>query len=290
MGSAVFLYRDYAVTGLLSGGSWRASLPLANAQSPDLGVVARSTDATAASTQFRIDLGAIKRVGGVVVGPANLSPGASYRVRAYDDAAFSEVSFDTGVTLVPGDVIDWSTPAEWLEWENPDFWLGVIDVDDRENLPLFLGVVFPDELFTQHLLVEFFDVGNAAGYVEFGRVLCCRAWRPSLNFAPDNNSLGIQTNTDMQQSIDGNRAYWEHPQRRTWQCAFPMIPENEALDNVFPMGNSSGVSRQIFIIPDPDDVIRFRKRNFLATFKTAPAIAQLNVALGSTVLEFEEVL
>lgn len=289
MASAIFLYRDYAVTGLLTWGSWLAALPLSNAQDPDIGVMARSSDATNDSTKFVLDLGATKVVGGFVVGPTNISPGASYRLQAFSEGYASQV-YDTGVAEIAGGVIDWSTPGSWLEWEDPDFWYGFIDQDDTENLPFYLGIPFPSDVTAQLFLVEFFDAGNPDGYLEFGRVLCTKAWRPTLNYAPDSNSLGILTNTDVQQSIDGNRAHWVHPQRRTWTCAFPRLPQNEAFDNVFPMGNSSGVHGQIFLIPDPDDVARFRKRNFLATFKQAPSIVQLMSADEGTVLDFEEVL
>ncbi|MEH2476252.1 hypothetical protein V1281_002579 [Nitrobacteraceae bacterium AZCC 2161] len=290
MGSAVFLYRDYAVTGLLTGGSWRPALPLANVQNPDIGVVARSTDASHAATKLILDLGVTKIVGGFAIGPSNMSPGAAYRVRAYSDQALSDLLYDSSVTIVPGSVIDWGDPGVWLEWENPDFWNGYINFDDTINLPLYLGIVFPADIFAQYFLVEIFDDVNPDGYVQIGRVLCTKAWRPSLNYAPDSNALGIEANTDVQTSIDGNRSYWEHAQRRTWRCSFPYLPEAEAFDSVFSMANASGVSRQVFIIPDPDDGTRARKRNFLATFKALPAIAQLNVELGSTELDFEEVL
>lgn len=68
-------------TPTFSGGSWNSSLPLTNLQDRRLAKVARSTDATVASTLFEIDLKAARRIGCIALPKHTLSQAATVRFR-----------------------------------------------------------------------------------------------------------------------------------------------------------------------------------------------------------------
>lgn len=289
MGKFVLLYEPYSDLGVLSGGSYLPSLPRSNAQDPDIARVARTTDPLPASTRVDIDLGIARPVGGFAVGPINASPGAQYRIRAYADAAMTTVLYDPGIKTIAGTVVE----SLDLEWEDPGFWLG-IDTSELDDLPTWLIDIVPfaqePMTRTQWFSIEIFDPDNADGYIEFGRVIVARAWRPAFNYSYSGNSFGIDPRTEMVESEGGLRTYDERGQRRKLQVAFENLPEDALFADVFRIMNRHGVSRQMFVVPDPEDETFLQRRSFLATFKQAPAIAQVLFARGSTALDFEEVL
>jgi hypothetical protein len=293
MGSCVIIYDNFSDAAVISGGSFLAALPRANMQDEDIQKVARTTDTANASTAFSIDFGSVRPIGGIVVGPTNISPGASWRARSYADAAMLTVQYDSGIRTVSGTTIDWGDTGAWLQWEDPGFWYGIPDSFDLTIVPTYLAEIVSVENVSfanaQYWTVEVFDSANPDGYLQFGRLLIGRAFRPSLNYTPDNSFAPVPL-TDMVESLGGKRTFWDRGQRRTQHLAFDMLSFQELMGDVFRIGNRIGISRQIFLVPDPDDATNFNKRSYLGTFKAAPPIVQALADIGSTVIDVEEVL
>ena len=141
MADVVLLYEIFSDQAILSGGSWQ--LPLSNLQTADIAQVARSTNAANSSTIINFNLGSIQPIGGVAFGPANLSPGATWRLRLYSNAAMTVLTYDSGLLTVTGEVINWADPNQWLDWENPGFWNGVADYLSFNELPQFNYHIIP---------------------------------------------------------------------------------------------------------------------------------------------------
>lgn len=291
MGKLVLLYDNFADVGVFSGGSYLPSLPRANAQDPDIARVARTIDPLPASTRVNIDLGIARPVGGIALGPTNASPGAQYRIRSYDQPGWNEadIAYDSGIKTIAGVLVD----SLDLEWEDPGFWYG-IDVNAIDDLPTWLIEIVPEAdaaaTNAQWFSIEIFDPANADGYVEFGRVLVARAYRPGLNYSYGDNAFSIDPRTEMVESQGGLRTYDERGQRRTLRVGFQYLTETELFGDVFRIMNRQGVSRQVFVVPDPEDIAHLQRRSFLATFKQAPAIAQVVFERGTTAFDLEEVL
>ena len=110
MGRPIFGYPNHADVATLSGGSWEASLPLANLQHRLLSRVARSTDAALASTQFDADLGSTGRAVRIAALPCKdggrLTRAARWRVRA---STLSD--FGASRNLVDPDLSAWAKRA-----------------------------------------------------------------------------------------------------------------------------------------------------------------------------------
>ena len=101
----------------LAGGSWAADYPLANLKTLPLSRVARSADATVASTQLTATLSPARPVRLVGLCRHNLSLAARYRLRLYQDAVLSTVLYDSGW----GDVwprVVWPSSAR-TRWQSP---------------------------------------------------------------------------------------------------------------------------------------------------------------------------
>jgi hypothetical protein len=287
MANAVFLYDNFADSAVLSGGSWRSSLPLINVQHPDVGRVARSTNATAGSTTLSADLGTVEApVGGVAIGPVNVTPGASWRLSAYDDIGQTTQVYDSGAITFAGNVVD----SLDLEWEDPGFWLGIIDFGENDILPVYGFHVLPTDRQARFWRVEISDAANSAGYIDIGRLMIARAWRPSLNYTAGDNSFGIEVFEDEVMTLGGRKVSWERAARRTWRCSFSMLPEAEAWEHVLRIMMRVRLARQIFVIPDPGDLQRRQQRSFLGRYRQVPAIQQVLHSISSTVFDVEEVL
>lgn len=105
MANIFLAWQNRVDEGTLSGGSWNASLPLTNLQNRQVQKVARSTNATVASTQFAINLGQAQAIGVVALVVHNISVSGYYRVSG-SDAAISNRLLDS---------VDF-TSANWLKY------------------------------------------------------------------------------------------------------------------------------------------------------------------------------
>ena len=288
MASAVFFYEIFSDFALLSGGDWRGSAPLINLQDQDVGKVARSTDAANASTIIEIDLGRAQLVGGIAAGPTNISRGAQWRISAYDDPDYTDLLHTSGLETVGGAVVD----SLDLEWEDPGFWEGNPDYTDEDDLPTYIYHVCDDEVLAQWWRVEIFDADNADGYLDIGRLLLSRVYRPSHNYDYGDNALSIEPLFDVSESLGGREDYWERGMRRTWRCAFSALPlpEDELFSNALRQMLRSRASGQMFVVPDPDDTLHGKRRSFLCRFSQLPSIQQVQYGLGSVAFDLKEVL
>jgi hypothetical protein len=286
------VYENYADGAVFSGGSY--SLSLENLKNDDIHRVARSSSLDPAATQFTVNLGAQRPVGAVILGPLNIAPGATFRIRSFADQDMTEPLYDSSVITVGGTVIDWSDLSQWFEWEDNNFWEGVPQPDLPE-LPRYAIGTIPAEVAGQGLaqfwLVEINDPSNPSGYVDMGRLLMGRIFRPSLNYAPESNELSFSMLTDVTESLGGRRTYWFRGMRRLFRCSFPMGPENEAFEDWLRLAVRARTDKQIFVIPEEtDDVDYLQRRAFLATLRQPPAIVQVLVERASVVFDAEEVI
>lgn len=287
MARLVILYENFADSGIYSGGSWLVALPLTNMQDQDVQRVARSSNAVATSTKFVVNLGRVRAVDAIAFGPTNITPGSTWRARGYSDSALTTLVYDTGTQTVTGDLIDWSDVDEWLEWEDPGFWYGL--EEQLDELPQFFYHVAATAQSAQYWLIEIVDPTNVDGAIQIGRMLIGKAFRPSINYN-ESNDLTLVPLTDMEEALGGLRQFWERGLRRTYRCTFGHLEESEIFGDVFRMQLRSGIGRQVFVVPDPDDVTFGSRRSFLATFKTLSPLQQLLVSRGTTAIDLEEVL
>lgn len=290
MANAIILYENFADTATLDGGAYEVDLPIENLQNQRLGRVARTTDATEASTVIEIDFGVERRVDAIALGVPNISPGAQYRITSYEESGMTTEVYDSGVKSLPGVVVD----SLDLEWEDPGFWYGI----NTEQLLVEFGTwiieVIPDasagDAHKRWWKIEIFDEDNADGYLDFSRLLAGRAYRPAINYSED-NSFGLSELTDVSESLGGHRTYFERGLRRTLRLAFPTGSSwDQAFNDIFRMMVKARTSRQVFVITDYEDTEFLQERSFLATFKQVPAIQQLLVDRSATLVDLEEVL
>lgn len=86
MANIFLAWQNRADEGTLSSGSWLSTLPLTNLQNRQVQKVARSTDATNASTKFDLDLLEAKSIGVLALVVHNISSSGDVRITASNDA------------------------------------------------------------------------------------------------------------------------------------------------------------------------------------------------------------
>ncbi len=290
----VLVYDSFSDNAVFSGGSW--DLALTNLRLDDVGRVAQSASLDPEDTQFAVDLGKARPVGGIVIGPCNSGAGATAVITAYSDAAMTTQVYTSGTIEGTADSVDWSNTSDWLAWEDPDFWLGMKSTDPEvEALPFYFDHVVPAAVSSSALArywkVEIDDPNNPEGRLRVGRAIFGRSYRPAHNYGYGNNETGVTWVTDTRESLMGRRTYWARYMRRRVRFGWEYLPEAEAFGDWFRLSARTGLHKQIFIVPEEADTGTLRrKRAFLATLTEAPAIQQVIFEHASLALQADEVI
>lgn len=285
MGNLTLSYKNFADTGTLSGGSWQTTLPVSNLQTRKLSQVARSLNATASSTQFRVDLGtddyAVHLIG---LFRHNFSVDATYRIVAGTSAGTSDV-YDSGTLLV------WPTVylPEDLEWEDDNFWLGILSSADVESYPINLIHDNGENVRARYWTVFITDTTNSAGYVQAGRFWMGPAWTPTINY-DYGAGLAWEPRSDSEYALGGNMFFDERSPARIFSFVLANLTETEAYGQMLDIQRILRNDKEVLLIPDPDDTARGFKRNFLGRMRRSDPITQTLFDRHSISMEVEELL
>jgi hypothetical protein len=259
-------------------------LPLTNLQALPLATVARSSNATLASTQMTITLDTSRAISVIVLCGHNLSVNAKYRVTAASDSGFSGVLYQSEWTAVWP--ILWST--ETLEWEDDRWWDGTISAEERESYVANLIHLLPLTL-ARYWKLELDDTGNSAGFVQAGRLFIATGWQPHVNFNYG-AGFGYESTVQSAMSLGGQEYFTRQAHQRVFRCALSWLDRDEAHTRIWEIQRSLGMDQELFIVPDSDDTLHTMRRAFLARLRTLNLIEQPNFLYYQNALEFLEVL
>jgi hypothetical protein len=261
MGLPLIGYPNRADDATLSGGSWEVALPAANVQDADLGIVARSTDATAASTRIDLDLTAAYPIRLVMVYLPNATLSATVRLYADDEATFTAPPYDPGAENVyPTTFFPASTEYYGEDVSSSamtqEMW------DEGLRYP-YIHIPASDQNY-RYWRVDIDDNTNSDGYVDVGRVWISTAYRPSVSwqqgggYGYDSASASVRTQGGKKRSIS-------LPDYRTAQLTLPSVAEDEATIQCLDMMRRIGVTEQFGFVFDENDTTLLQRRSFLAT-------------------------
>lgn len=256
-----------ATPSIDAAGSWESSLPAANVLDRYLSKVARSVDATTASTKLRVDLGVPRnvRVAGVV--NANLSATAQIRARGYSDSGYStEVASTDWVDAWP-DAYAWGARP----WGYPDLFSPKLSAEEVAGYPFGWYYAWSTDQIARYWELEFSDASNADGYVEVGRVVLAPVWQASINPLPG-ATTGWRTGTRAVQGRTGTKFFDVQVPWRFGRYTFEHLPEAEVMAAPFDMGRRQNLDGEIFLIHDPDDTVHAVRRGFLANLRELPTM------------------
>jgi hypothetical protein len=272
-------------TSTLSNGSWVATLPLTNLQQRVIALVARTTDATLASTKLDINLGISKNIRLVNLTNHNLSLAATYRVTASATATFAVLAYDSGWQSVWPVVYPYGT----LEWEDDNFWTGQYTVEQIAGYTTSLTHILPNATVVQYWRIELNDTTNMAGYVQAGRLFIGPAWQPTNNRSYD-SSLAWETKTVVDEAISGAEYFDVRTPYRVAKMSFDWMSTDEAFANAFELTRRAGMDQEIMFVYDPSDTVHALRRRFLSRMRTLNPIEHPYLNINKEAFEFKELL
>ena len=283
--TALIAYPNRADECTLTGGSWTAGLPLANLQTRVINQVARSTDATAASTKFDFTLSRARGIKMVALIKHNMSLAATYRVRAYSDSGRTVLVADSG-TLPVFPVI---YPDGILEWEDDNWWSGQLLEEDRLSFTLNVVQLFTTADFAQYWRVELVDTANTDGYVQIGRLFVGNSWAPTTNMSYG-ASLGYEPRTDIEEADGGAEYFYVRPKRRIARFSLEWLTEGEAMARVLDMQRTLDVQGEVFYMWDSADTTHLLRRSFIGRLRTLNAIENPYPGIHKNAFEIQELI
>ncbi len=270
----------------MSGGNWMASLPLSNLQNRRLSRVARSTDASDASTKFDIDLAQARRIRVVALVAHNLSTSATVRIIGDDENTFATPLYDSGaVPMWPAGTI----PQDLLEWEDDNFWLGTVSQQAVAGYQAPFICVLPAAVIARYWRVEISDTGNSDGWVHIGRLYIADAWQPKHGMRPG-VGLGFGDASAVDASLTGEEFFEPRRKRRTLSFDLPAMSVTEGYQFALEIDRMAGVTGEVLVIPDPSDSENGVRRNFLGRLQSLPALLHSSKRIMSKKYEITEIL
>ena len=229
MGKAV-LARSLADGATITAGSAVSSLPVSNLLTPQPFEIWRATDLSNAYAV--VDLGAAMAINLVWLGYTNLSADATWRVRAADDeASLTDGSADydsTAVTFWPQSGLD-----------NWDFTHGFLWLDASAQTRRWWRV-------------DLIDTGNAAGYVQAGRLYLANAWQLPKNVQYDHGPQWVPALPGSTRAVSGARYAQSGPLYRRYPFDLDALTAAQIYDNLFDLQRRKGIAGDVLFIFNPD--------------------------------------
>ena len=238
----------------LSGGSWVSTLPLANLLTTERAEIARSTNATTASTKFTVDFGQDRTVRALALLNHNLSQAGSWRVLF-------------GTTSGAGDIYTSDWQAAWFipfgtgadEWESNAWW--ALPNDEYTGHPFMAPLLLNQSYSTRYMTIEIDDTTNADGYVQIGRVFAGEAFDPEYGPAYGlkqgwKDASKVETNDSGTPFMDQRRCL------RTVSFDLPYVGLDDSAI-LYEFQRRSGTTREVMYIPDKNDYQECQRYGFV---------------------------
>lgn len=286
MANVFLAWQNRIDTSSLSGGSWTSSLPLANVQSPVMQKVARSSSAAIESTTFDIDMGSAKPTGVVALLAHNISQAGSVRITGYESASFVPVVYDSGwLDVYPPDTI----PVSLRNWEENTFWSGELTEADLIGLQNPFVHILPAEQFLRYWRVEIDDTTNAAGYIDIGRCIIARGWRPGVNYTYG-AEVNYFDNSPSVTTLSGTMYFDERPRGRVFRFGLDAMSSTEAYSYALEMQRLAGVVSEVLLVPDSDDAGSIPLRAFAGRLTALNGIGVPDPSRYTGTFELKEII
>lgn len=267
-------------------GSWlsTASISLENLRNPELDAVARSSDATAASTKFEIDLGATQQIQLLAIMFGNASRNITIRVRGSDvQGSYGSPVVDTGTTDVFGDFYGYGT----IPYGHPSWFTLRPAAEDLVGLPLIWWTVLGSTALARYWLWEFSDTANTDGYLEVKRLFMSPGWD-----IPQGKAFGAQhvynPLTEVVTTLGGNEKFDVRSDFRSATVDINGLTHANMLVWPFDAGRRLSIHKQAWWIWDRDDTIQSLRRAWLARLRILPPATYGSHLYGSTRIEVRE--
>jgi hypothetical protein len=288
MSNILIAYDNRIDEATLSGGSWVNSLPLSNVQDRVITKVARTTNRTTESMQFKISLPSVVPIRTVAFIRHNLTVSADMRITLSKNSDLSlPLNLPEWVRAYP------SRPFILKSWNDPDFFCGEPRDTARSRFSRISYYLLPATVGARYILCEFRDpdTTKTGDYLQFGRVFIGKAWVPEINYAPGQR-IWYENVTDRRRALGGTLYTDLRANFRVIQFALPWLTEDEALGFCLDMQKTIGDSDECIVNLEPSNTLF---RNQLLLMGRVRTLAQIERSYRfefpySTTFEIEEIV
>jgi hypothetical protein len=283
--NALIAFGNAVDKGLLSGGSWLSSLPLSNLYNRVIHKLARSTDASLASTQLLVDLQKALPLRTLAIVNHNLSLSGKYRIRASNDGNFITSLIDSGWR----DAWPSLYASLSLDWQADNWWSGRYTEADRAGY--IWTTIFSATVTTaaRYWLFEFDDQANVAGYIQLGRIFIGEAWQPKVNIALG-ATLGWNDETQITSSLSGTEYFDKRRPYRVSTFETNFMDQDDALGKALDIKRRLGLSGEAVFQFDPDDTTQSLRRQFYGRLRELTPIEYPYPTINNTAWEIKETI
>lgn len=267
MGNIALSHVNRARASTPSAGSWSSGLPITNIITRDLGTVARSTDATTASTKFRLDFGASRALRAFALVNHNLSSSATWLIKI-------------GTTSGASDVYSGSAVNAW-QLASFDATVVALGIDDStyQRSDYASIIVLPATYSGRYVTIEIVDTGNADGYVQIGMVWAGALWVPAVNakFGLQNGHGDLSSISYAMSGADYSSA---RRRPRTVKFLLPHLTVSET-EIVHELERVIGTIDDLLYVPDIEDAAATQRYGFVGRMSTMSALEYVQYAVNS---------
>lgn len=259
--------------------------PLSNLKNRRLSATARSTDSNPTNTLIDIDLGANPEPANIfaIIRPNWTSLQDQWRLTAGTSKG-SNNHYDSGwQTGFPRVYTLADRPFETENW-----WFGALASWELDAYPKDVLWPLPDMVTARWWRLELNMF--SAMYAEIGRLWLGQSWRPTRDAVRD--TIAYEDLSQTQESLGGVQFFDVRPKRRVYQFSLPFLTEEEGFGEALELQRRSGITGDVIVLPDADDLVRGHKRNFYGRIRQMDALERTAQRYGLTSAGFviEELL
>lgn len=250
MGKLNILWEIPSDEGTYSGGSWVSGggIELDNLKTQDITEIARTNDIAGASTQWAIDLGALKPVSGFAIINHNAPTVATYAIRLSETGSPDFVYEAEDLRFWEPTVVWGSRPWGAFPWD-------LVDPDDYPGTSIAYHLA-PATVYARYIYVE--ATIPSGSYFDAGRFLGGQAFQPLLNM----NAASVRPvdPSEVRRTRGGKRMVLSRPIYRQWRVTLSMQTEEEAMGVYFDLMYHRAKSGAMLLVFDPDKAAAIRAR------------------------------
>lgn len=286
MSNVIVGFPDWSDIVTWSGGSYTADYPVTNMSDPEMARVARTSDATNASTQAVGTLSSEQLVDLIGLVLPNASQSAQAKIILKDAG---------GATLADSgkfDVFPASYPTDELLWEDERFWTGRYTDAELAGVLWTRGYQFDQVYLAKTIEVYLYDSGNGDGHLDIAYAAVAQSWQLSVNPAPGAEFGFSGARTRSVQARGGAKAFDRLPKPNGWRGTVEFMQRDEALARAFEHQRQLDIDKPFLWWPYPDESRHWPRTVFIARNRTLSRLRHAAVPLEWTEIpiDVEQVL
>lgn len=174
-------------------------------------------------------------------------------------------------------------------WEDDNFWTGELTAGDLVGLQSPFVHILSGEQFLRYWSVQISNTSNSAGYIDIGRCILARGWRPGVNYSYGAEIAYFDPSPSVT-TLSGTMYFDQRPKGRTFRFAIETMTSTEAYSYALDMQRQAGVTSEVLLVPDSDDTGNVPLRAFAGRLTALNGIGVPDPSRFAGTFELKEII